>query len=137
MTIHKDTFTNRCIPFWILFICSFERNIDITTFERIKFLAEKQKKNLKTVAIDLGFGENAIYKWKNQSPTTENLTKVADYFGVTLDYLVGREGKTYMHESSKDLDEILDNAMSFDGKPLTEIDKDAIRAFMQGRLSSK
>ena len=109
----------------------------MTTFERIKFLAEKQKKNLKTVAIDLGFGENAIYKWKHQSPTTENLTKVADYFGVTLDYLVGREGKTYMHESSKDLDEILDNAMSFDGKPLTEIDKDAIRAFMQGRLSSK
>ena len=109
----------------------------MTTFERIKFLAAKKKKNQKTVAIDLGFGENAIYKWKNQSPTTENLTKVADYFGVTLDYLVGREGKTYMHESSKDLDEILDNAMSFDGKPLTEIDKDAIRAFMQGRLSSK
>lgn len=39
----------------------------MTTFERIKFLAEKQKKNLKTVAIDLGFGENAIYKWKPKS----------------------------------------------------------------------
>ena len=106
-------------------------------------MGEIISKKYKILAIDSrghgesGFGENAIYKWKNQSPTTENLTKVADYFGVTLDYLVGREGKTYMHESSKDLDEILDNAMSFDGKPLTEIDKDAIRAFMQGRLSSK
>lgn len=109
----------------------------MTTFERIKYLAEKQKKNLKTVAIDLGFGENAIYKWKNQSPTTENLTKVADYFGVTLDYLVGRESKADARELDEDLDEILEKAMSFDGKPLTEIDKEAIRAFLQGRFSSK
>lgn len=63
----------------------------MTTFERIKKLAEKRGKNLKTVATDLGFSENALYKWKNQSPTTDNLTKVADYFGVSLDYLVGRE----------------------------------------------
>lgn len=54
----------------------------MTTFERIKFLANKQGKNLKTVATDLGFSENALYKWKNQSPTTENLSKVADYFGL-------------------------------------------------------
>lgn len=100
-------------------------------------MQKNKKKNLKTVAIDLGFGENAIYKWKNQSPTTENLTKVADYFGVTLDYLVGRENKAGVPESNEDLDEILDNAMSFDGKPLTEIDKEAIRAFLQGRFSSK
>lgn len=58
------------------------RNIEMTTFERIKFLANKQGKNLKTVATDLGFSENALYKWKNQSPTTENLSKVADYFGL-------------------------------------------------------
>lgn len=89
----------------------------------------KNKKNLGHRRHRLRFWLKRIIV-KNQSPTTENLTKVADYFGVTLDYLVGREGKpTCSHERSKDLDEILDNAMSFDGKPLTEIDKDAIRGF--------
>lgn len=62
----------------------------MTTFERVKKLANNQGKNLKTVATDLGFSENAIYKWKTQSPNTENLAKVADYFGVSTDYLLGR-----------------------------------------------
>jgi len=113
----------------------------MTTFDRIKKLADKQKKNLKTVAIDLGFSENAIYKWKNQSPTTENLTKVADYFGVTLDYLVGRQDSFIKSEINSDYDsdlnKALDGMMSFDGKPMTENDKEAIRAYLQGRFSNK
>ena len=34
----------------------------MTTFERIKYLSDKQGKNLKTVSTELGFSENAIYK---------------------------------------------------------------------------
>ena len=111
----------------------------MTTFERIKYLADKQGKNLKTVATDLGFSENAIYKWKNQSPTTENLTKVADYFSVTLDFLVGRESihVPKNNEPAKDLNDVLDGMMSFDGKPMTENDREAIRAYLQGRFSNK
>ena len=111
----------------------------MTTFERIKKLADKQGNNLKRVATDLGFSENAIYKWKNQSPTTENLTKVADYFGVSLDYLVGRQDSPSPATVNidKDLDKALDGMMSFDGKAMTESDKEAIRAYLQGRFSNK
>ena len=107
------------------------RNIEMTTFERIKFLADKQGKNLKTVATDLGFSENALYKWKNQSPTTENLSKVADYFGVSLDYLVGRREESLYTET--DLAQMVDNAMSFDGQPINEHDKEVIMAFLKGK----
>lgn len=107
------------------------RNIEMTTFERIKFLANKQGKNLKTVATDLGFSENALYKWKNQSPTTENLSKVADYFGVSLDYLVGRKEESLYTET--DLAQMVDNAMSFDGQPINEHDKEVIMAFLKGK----
>ena len=117
--------------FFYTFICSSGRNIDMTTFERIKFLADKQGKNLKTVATELGFSENAIYKWKTQSPTSENLSKVADYFDVSVDSLLGRKEKTTYAET--DLAKMIDYAMSFDGKPINEHDREVILAFLKGK----
>lgn len=39
--------------------------------------------------------------------------------------------------ASNDIDEIIANAMMFDGKPLTEEDKRAIRGIIAGYMSSK
>ena len=39
--------------------------------------------------------------------------------------------------ASNDIDNIIDNAMMFDGKPLTEDDKRAIRGIIAGYMSSK
>lgn len=39
----------------------------------------------------LGLSNATIRRWEKASPTVANLTKVADYFGVSLDWLVGRE----------------------------------------------
>lgn len=58
--------------------------------DRIKEQSEKRGKSLKEVAVEVGLSENAIYKWKNQSPNSEALGKVADYFNVSTDYLLGR-----------------------------------------------
>lgn len=62
----------------------------MTVFERIQLLAQKQGKSVKDVSRDLGFGESTIYKWKTQSPKAEYLDKIADYFHVSIDYLMGR-----------------------------------------------
>ncbi|WP_185622100.1 helix-turn-helix domain-containing protein [Listeria booriae] len=69
----------------------------MSTFDIIKSLANERGKNVKDVALELGFGENLFYKWKTQSPTTDKLQKVADYFGVSLDYLAGRTTDRYSH----------------------------------------
>lgn len=38
-----------------------------------------------------GLNNSSITKWKNGSkPKTESLIKIAEYFGVSIDYLVGR-----------------------------------------------
>lgn len=37
----------------------------------------------------LGFGKGALYKWEKSSPSTDKLRQAADYFGVSLDYLMG------------------------------------------------
>ncbi|MBO0467900.1 helix-turn-helix transcriptional regulator [Enterococcus plantarum] len=62
----------------------------MTTFDIIKKLSSDRGENIKDVAKKLGFGENLFYKWKTQSPTSDKLEAVADYFNVTTDYLLGR-----------------------------------------------
>lgn len=48
----------------------------------------------KDIADDMGIAQQAMsfYKTGHCLPGTENLLKLADYFGVSTDYLLGREG---------------------------------------------
>ncbi|HCM85996.1 MULTISPECIES: helix-turn-helix domain-containing protein [Enterococcus] len=62
----------------------------MTTFERVKKLADKQKISIVELEEKLGFGRNSLYSWKTKTPNGDRLKKVADYFGVSTDYLLGR-----------------------------------------------
>lgn len=66
--------------------------IDLTTFDRVKELADKQKISIVELEEKLNFGKNSLYRWKNSSPASDKLQKVADYFNVSVDYLLGRTG---------------------------------------------
>ncbi|XIM52189.1 helix-turn-helix transcriptional regulator [Enterococcus faecium] len=91
------------------------------TFERIKELAKKQGKSLNKVEEDLGYGKNVLYRLKNSNPSTERLQEIADYFDVSVDYLLGREEK----ETPKHVDlSENDTVFSFDGK---EISRETMR----------
>ncbi|BDV10878.1 helix-turn-helix domain-containing protein [Enterococcus faecalis] len=108
----------------------------MTVFEIIQMLAKKQGKSVKDVSRELGFGESTIYKWKKQSPKAEYIEKVAQYFNVSTDYLLGRTDNPNQAgaKPSDDLDEVLDNVMSFDGEPLDDHDREVIRAYLKGRF---
>ena len=41
---------------------------------------------------ETGISNGTISRWSTSSPTVEKLEKVADYFGVSVDSLLGREG---------------------------------------------
>lgn len=41
----------------------------------------------------LGFSNGSISKWKKSTPTPDRLQKIADYFGVTIDFLMGKTDK--------------------------------------------
>ncbi|HBN1511741.1 TPA: helix-turn-helix transcriptional regulator, partial [Enterococcus faecium] len=87
----------------------------------IKELAKKQGKSLNKVEEDLGYGKNVLYRLKNSNPSTERLQEIADYFDVSVDYLLGREEK----ETPKHVDlSENDTVFSFDGK---EISKETMR----------
>lgn len=65
----------------------------MTLVERIKETAKNKKGwNLKTTAEKSGIGINSIYKWKTQTPQTDKLASVAKTLGVSVDYLLGKNG---------------------------------------------
>lgn len=67
----------------------------MTIAERVLCLFEQQKsKKQADLARVLGVRQNTITNWKQNksNPNSEHLEKIADFFGVSVDYLVtGRE----------------------------------------------
>lgn len=111
----------------------------MTAFDRLKLLCEKQGISVNDLEEKLGIGRNSLYSWKKNVPKGTNLIKVADYFEVSTDYLLGRTDNPSSTSGQEripdDLDKMLDNAMTFGGKPLTDKDREAIRAYVEGRKS--
>lgn len=80
----------------------------MTIFERIKELADKQGKSLQKVSEELGFSSNYLYQLKRQTPAADKLAMVADYFNVSVDYLLGR-GNSERDNFRKNLKELYAN----------------------------
>lgn len=83
-----------------------------TLIERIARLAKKQNLSVADLAIKLGLSRTSIYAWKKSSPKAETLEIVADYFGVSIDYLLNRQTPNTL--LSKDAQKIAELYDSFD-----------------------
>lgn len=62
------------------------------SFNRIEDLLKKNNSNAKTLADAIGVSSGNVYDWKSgkAKPGAEALRKIADYFDVSTDYLLGR-----------------------------------------------
>lgn len=104
-------------------------------------MARKKGLSLNQVEEKLGYSKNTLYSLKRQRVSSERLQEIADFFNVSTDYLLGRTDNpaiaTDDQTSPDDIDDIIENAMMFDGKPLTDDDKRAIRGIIAGYMSSK
>lgn len=63
--------------------------------ERLVFLRKERHLTQKQLAIELKLSELAIqnYESRRRKPAFDVLISLADYFGVSLDYLTGRTDK--------------------------------------------
>lgn len=61
--------------------------------ERFNELLKSRGINAVTLAKEIGVPKSIVYEWKSgvRDPSLENMLRVADYFGVSLEYLTGRE----------------------------------------------
>ena len=60
---------------------------------RLKDCRKKANKTQRDVAIALDMSDGGYQKYELgiREPNHENMIKIADYFGVSLDYLMGRD----------------------------------------------
>lgn len=67
------------------------------TLDMIMFLLQSQKKSQKDLCDHLGLNAQAFTDWKSQKSESymKYLPQIADYFGVSVDFLIEKE-----HEES-------------------------------------
>ena len=63
--------------------------------ERIKYLMEAEDISQYALAKKLGISQSTICNWLNgkKEPSIESLWKLADYFGESVDYIIGRDNQ--------------------------------------------
>ena len=61
--------------------------------KRIKFLRQSKELNQVQLAERLGVKKQSISNWENDNimPSIDMLVRIADFFHVSTDYLLGRE----------------------------------------------
>ena len=112
-------------------------------YEVFEQLLQKHNITAYKVAKEAGVTQTALSNWKSgrSTPTTKTLKKIADYFGVTVDYLMtGKEEQKEKtveltardeRDISKDLNSIMeklrngeDGPASFEGTDIPEDDQE-------------
>lgn len=113
------------------------------TFEKIKELCKQRGITLTQLEETLGYSRNTLYKLKTQKPNAERIAEIADYFNVSTDYLLGRTDNPKIASdevagyTTEDLRKMARNAKTFDGKPLTDEDVEAITNIIEIYLKGR
>lgn len=106
----------------------FKEGDTMTIYERIESLRKLKNISQGKLEKELGFSNGSISKWKNSMPTPERLKRLAEYFGVTVDYLMTGEDDTKKpvpelttkdeRDIAKDLDRIIGEIRKGEDGPL-------------------
>lgn len=99
----------------------------MTLFDRIKNLSVKNGKSLQQVADELGFSSNLFYRWQKSEPKAKDVAKVADYFHVSTDYLLGRDNPNQKPVDLADMDALV----TYQGKDIPEQDRELINDLLK------
>lgn len=77
----------------------------MTLLDRIKQLCEEKGETLASLERKMDFGNGTVRRWGDTTPSGDKLAKVADFFNVSVDYLLGRGASEAAEHISDDLDE--------------------------------
>lgn len=105
---------------------------------RLKELRQKANITQKELALSINTSQQniAFYEKGERKPKHEMVEKLADFFNVSTDYLLG---KTDIPDpdSDIDLDTAIDNSVAYDGTPITDQDREIIKNYLNEYFSNK
>ncbi|WP_434352198.1 helix-turn-helix domain-containing protein [Trichococcus flocculiformis] len=107
--------------------------------DTIKELCTRRGISINDLEEALGYPKNTLYRLKRQNPGADKLEAIADYFGVTTDYLLGRTDQKDPYwklndkeekDIAKEVEKIISGLddgngaeVNFYGEPMTEEQK--------------
>lgn len=114
-------------------------------FDKYAVLCKKKGVSVYKACTDLGLNRSAVAKWKaGATPNGTTIALMADYFGVSSDYLLydeqQKEKPTLTEKDERDIARTLEAVMNdldkggdlmFDGDPMTDEARESIRAAMK------
>ena len=108
------------------------------TLEKIENLMQENNLTANKLAIACKLQNNTFTYWKNgkTKPTIDALIRIADYFNVSIDYLVGRESLSTEKEtnnSNKAVSSTLLNRI----ESLDELQQAKVLAYIDGLQDTK
>ena len=116
----------------------------MSTYEVIKQLCDEHGIALTALEKELGFGRGSLGKLKSGGTSAKRLQKIADYFGVSINYLMNGETTEKINNTSqlstkderdiaKDMENIrqtlmsgVDGPLSYDGEPVPAEDAELL-----------
>lgn len=120
---------------------------ELTLVDKIRTLANQHDMSLPQLEMELGLGNGTISRWKTSSPNTDKLLKIANFFHVSMDYLLEREDEITTSLSKKDERDIAkrlentlaelentQNALMFSGEPLDEETRELLKASLENSI---
>lgn len=95
----------------------------MNTYEIIKELAKKKKISIRQLEMRFGYSNGYLAKWKTNTPNADELPRLADYFGVSVDYLLGREEKH--------------GVFAFDGEPVSDEEVEFLKSVLAAKRAAE
>ena len=115
-------------------------------YEQIRDIAKSKGYSVNRLEKELGFARSSINKFNKNIPSVDKLQQIADFLGVTVDYLMTGETPTEKKSSfltsrdERDIEKILDQTreqllsqegLMFDGQPASPEAVESILSAMQ------
>lgn len=100
----------------------------MSVYDRIAGMCAEKGLSIRQLEREIGMGNGASSRWKVGTPNGEALMKLAAYFNVTTDYLLGIKdieknngiiaGAALKMLDNQELTEVVDKVVSLNGKQL-------------------
>lgn len=98
-------------------------------YTRIRELANDRNLSLAEIERRLKLSNGIISTWKNSKPSQDKIELIADFFNVSVDYLLGRtDNKNLLDDSKKQKPEIQSLARKMDD--FSQSDLEAVEDFL-------
>ncbi|WP_019781512.1 helix-turn-helix domain-containing protein [Streptococcus sobrinus] len=111
--------------------------------ERLKSLRLEAGLTQKEIASHFQTSPQSYAQWEKglRKPSSKSLNKLAEFFDVSTDYLLGNSNLKHEipkgEELEKELDRAIDNSVGYEGEPVSDRDRETIKRVLREYFLNK